>query len=249
MRVPAIDEADRRDTRDELRRRRRGLGVVARSARATGRSGAGAGAAHIRAVATGHRAAVVTTRRGRRCGRPAAGAAASVRRRGGRGGRIRARRRDDRGHSSDEEERGQRGGDDRAPEAGSRWTGRARCRRFRGRRGRHRRRWCEGCRHRRLDLLLHGSLLRSCSFGWCGSVAQPMGTSGPVGSGIVRSSTVGRATDLVSIVPAPTERGLRADRPLLRNFLGAGVAAGEAPVAGQVAGGRSRPRRRLRARG
>src|SRR5262245_35116154 len=47
-----------------------------------------------------------------------------------------------------------------------------------------------------------------------GSVAQPMGTSGPVGSGVARLSSAGPTTDLASIVPAHAERGLRRSRRL-----------------------------------
>ena len=50
--------------------------------------------------------------------------------------------------------------------------------------------------------------------GAVGSVAQPMDTSGPVGSGIDRLSGAGRATDLESIVPGRAESGLRAIRRL-----------------------------------
>ena len=55
-----------------------------------------------------------------------------------------------------------------------------------------------------------GSFGRACSDGCGSSVAQPMGTSGPVGSGIDRLSAAGRATDLDPIVPARTESDLRA---------------------------------------
>ena len=55
-----------------------------------------------------------------------------------------------------------------------------------------------------------GSFGRACSDGCGSSVAQSMGTSGPVGSGIDRLSAAGRATDLDPIVPARTESDLRA---------------------------------------
>jgi len=55
---------------------------------------------------------------------------------------------------------------------------------------------------------------RAGSDGVASSVAQPMGTSGPVGSGIDRLSAAGRATGLASIVPAQTESGLRAMKGL-----------------------------------